>query len=200
MRHSSASYVNEAGLKVSNERLEYLGDAILDAIIAEYLFDEFEKRQEGELTKMKAKVVSRKNLNEIGLSLNIEKVLVCNMGKQELHHSILGNAFEALVGAIYLDKGYQKSQKIVLRILQKNGLDRIVHADVDFKSKLHEWSQKKKKKIDFRVIEEKPEQSSTKYHMALYINDHKESEGKGSSKKIAEQKAAERACKALELL
>ena len=197
LRHSSASFVDKKGHKVSNERLEYLGDAILDSIIAEYLFREYRGYQEGQLTKMKAKVVSRKNLNHIGHSLRIQDYLVCNMGKQELHHSILGNAFEAIVGAIYLDKGYAFTQRVMLKILKKYGLNVIVHEDVDFKSKLHEWSQKNKKTIEFQIVHERSEQGPEKYRIALYIDQVLKGEGFGSSKKRAEQEAASIACKEL---
>lgn len=195
LRHSSASFVDKKGHKCSNERLEYLGDAILDAIIAEYLYNEFKGLQEGQLTKMKAKVVSRKNLNNIGKALRIQDHIICKIGKQDLHHSILGNAFEAIVGAIYLDKGYEFTQRITLRILKKYGLHSTVHADVDFKSKLHEWSQKNRKEIEFKVLREKNIQCEDKYHIALYINNERKSEGFGSSKKRAEQDAAKSACK-----
>ncbi|MFK7808830.1 MAG: ribonuclease III family protein, partial [Saprospiraceae bacterium] len=133
LRHSSASFVNAKGHKFSNERLEYLGDAILDAIVAEYLYHKFAGLQEGKLTKMKAKVVSRINLNAIGLDLNLPEQIVCNMGKQDLHHSIVGNAFEAMIGAIYLDKGFKVTKRITIRILEKYGLSVIVHEDFDFK-------------------------------------------------------------------
>lgn len=194
LRHSSSSFVDADGVKNSNERLEFLGDTILDAVVAEYLYATYQKVQEGELTKMKAKVVSRINLNKIALALNVQDVLEVNIGKQELHHSILGNALEAIVGAIYLDKGYNFTSNIVLKLLKKEGLHDRIQADVDFKSKLHEWSQKKRKTLRFSVIKQKQQGGKTEYIVDLKINDEVISQGTGMSRKLAEQNAAEKAC------
>ncbi len=194
LRHSSASFVDAKGIKSSNERLEFLGDTILDVVVAEYLYHQYPKLQEGELTKMKSKVVSRVNLNQIALSLNLQDVLEVNIGKQDLHHSILGNALEAMVGAIYIDKGYLFTQKIILRLLKREGLSERIQSDVDFKSKLHEWSQKHRKTLQFKVIYESQKRGSTEYVVELYINGKAIAEGKGKSKKLAEQEAAKKAC------
>lgn len=197
LRHSSASFVDEKGVKNSNERLEFLGDTILDVVVAEYLYDKYPKLQEGELTKMKSKVVSRVNLNQIAQALNIQDVLEVNIGKQDLHHSILGNALEAIVGAIYLDKGYKFTQKIVLKFLKREGLNERIQTDVDFKSKLHEWSQKHRKTLKFKVIYESQKGGTTEYVVELFINGKSKAEGKGKSKKLAEQEAAKKACEVI---
>ena len=194
LRHSSSSFVDANGVKSSNERLEFLGDTILDVVVAEYLYNKYPKLQEGELTKMKSKVVSRINLNQIAQALNIQDVLEVNIGKKDLHHSILGNALEAIIGAIYLDKGFSFSHKIILKFLKREGLSERVLLDVDFKSKLHEWSQKNRKTLHFKVIYENQQGGTSEYIVELFINGKAKSKGKGKSKKLAEQEAAKKAC------
>jgi ribonuclease III len=196
-RHSSVAIKAESGIKNSNERLEYLGDAILDSIVAHYLYDKYPDMPEGELTKMKAKIVSRRNLNAIGRALELPALLDMDLGGQEVHQSIVGNAFEALVGAIYLDKGFNVTQKVMIKLLLKHGLDSKIHVDVDFKSKLHEWSQKEKKSLEFRVIDERQENGTSQYTVAVIVAKEQMGIGKGHSKKTAEQHAAREACKQL---
>lgn len=148
---------------------------------------------EGELTKMKSKVVRRGHLNEIGATLGLAELLQLNLGKQEMHDSIMGNAFEALIGAIYLDQGYPATQTIILHILKKYGLDTRVHDDVDYKSKLHEWSQKYKRSLEFKVVEHRNEGGTSYYKIELLVDDRSYGVGEGSSKKSAEQRAAKMA-------
>jgi ribonuclease-3 len=197
MRHSSAATKIKPGLKNSNERLEFLGDAILDSIVAHYLYNKYPTIAEGELTKMKSKVVRRENLNMIGYTLHVDEMLVLNLGRQEMHDSIVGNALEALIGAIYLDKGYNITRDIVLRLLKQHGLDSKVHDDVDYKSKLHEWAQKYKRVISFKVVSHRNEGGASHYEIVLSIDDKEYGRGEGGSKKIAEQKAAKQANDAL---
>lgn len=193
-RHSSAAVRNETGLKNSNERLEFLGDAVLDMVVAHYLFDQFPQSSEGDLTKMKSKVVSRRNLNAIGRSIQLPTQLELKLGKQPLHQSIIGNAFEALVGAIYLDMGYNHTEKVLLKLLKKNGLNKRIHVDVDFKSKLHEYCQKQKLKLRFEVVREEQDGGSSLYEVEVTINGEARGLGTGKSKKSAEQSAARKAC------
>ena len=197
MRHSSAATKIKPGLKNSNERLEFLGDAILDSIVAHYLYNKYPTIAVGELTKMKSKVVRRENLNMIGDTLHVDEMLVLNLGRQEMHDSIVGNALEALIGAIYLDKGYNITRDIVLRLLKQHGLDSKVHDDVDYKSKLHEWAQKYKRVITFKVVSHRNEGGASHYEIVLSIDDKEYGRGEGGSKKIAEQKAAKQANDAL---
>ncbi len=194
LRHSSAATKIKPGLKNSNERLEFLGDAILDSIVAHYLYNKYPLIPEGELTKMKSKVVRRENLNMVGYTLGLDEQLHLNLGKQEMHDSIVGNALEALVGAIYLDKGYDITRDILLKLLKEHGLDTRVHDDVDYKSKLHEWSQKYKRTLDFKVLDHKNEGGSSFYRIAVVIDESEYGIGEGGSKKSAEQKAAKIAC------
>jgi ribonuclease-3 len=197
LRHSSAATKIKPGIKNSNERLEFLGDAVLDSIVAHYLYLKYPMLPEGELTKMKSKVVRRENLNMIGYTLKIDALLELNLGRQEMHDSIVGNALEALVGAIYLDQGYIVTRDIVLRLMKQHGLDTRVHDDVDYKSKLHEWSQKYRRTLDFRVLTHKNEGGASFYRVAVLIDEKEYGIGEGGSKKVAEQRAAKLACESL---
>jgi ribonuclease-3 len=133
----------------------------------------------------------------IGYTLHVDEMLVLNLGRQEMHDSIVGNALEALIGAIYLDKGYNITRDIVLRLLKQHGLDSKVHDDVDYKSKLHEWAQKYKRVITFKVVSHRNEGGASHYEIVLCIDDKEYGRGEGGSKKIAEQKAAKQANDAL---
>jgi ribonuclease III len=197
LRHSSIAEKIKPGLKNSNERLEFLGDSVLDAIIAHYLYSKYPAVPEGELTKMKSKVVRRENLNMIGYTLGLESQLKLNLGKQEMHDSIVGNALEAIVGAIYLDKGFQTTREIMLRLLKQHGLDTRVHDDVDYKSKLHEWCQKNRHTLDFEVLHHSNRAGSSYYRVAVLISKKNSGTGEGNSKKSAEQHAARVACESI---
>jgi ribonuclease-3 len=197
LRHSSVAEKIRPGLKNSNERLEFLGDAVLDSIVAHYLYTKYPSLPEGELTKMKSKVVRRENLNLLGYALGIESLLKLNLGRQEMHDSIVGNAVEAMIGAIYLDKGFDVTREIVLRLLKQHGLDTRVHADVDYKSQLHEWCQQHRKTLDFRVVGPSNRGGSSHYKVGVRIDDEDHGSGEGGSKKTAEQNAARIACEAI---
>jgi ribonuclease-3 len=197
LRHSSAATKIRPGLKNSNERLEFLGDAIIDSVVAHYLYTKYPMLPEGELTKMKSKVVRRENLNMIGYTLRIHELLHLNLGRQDMHDSIVGNALEAVVGALYLDRGFNTTRDIVLRLLKQHGLDTRVHDDIDYKSKLHEWCQKNKRSLQFKVIEHRNEGGASYYKVALLIDDEEYGLGDGGAKKSAEQKAAKKACERL---
>lgn len=197
LRHSSAAQKIKPGLKNSNERLEFLGDAILDSIVAHYLYNKYPTIAEGELTKMKSKVVRRENLNMIGYTLHVDEMIVLNLGRQEMHDSLVGNALEALIGAVYLDKGYNITRDIVLKLLKQHGLDTKVHDDVDYKSKLHEWGQKYKRSLEFKVVSHRNEGGASHYEIVLLIDDKEYGRGTGGSKKSAEQLAAKQAVEIL---
>jgi ribonuclease III len=197
LRHSSAAKKNGKGVKDSNERLEYLGDAVLDTVIAEYLYHAFPDTPEGDLTKMKAKVVNRRTLNKVGHAIKLVNLLELKMGKQDLHPSIIGNAFEAIIGAIYLERGFTFTNRAVLELMKRHGLEELVHTVVDFKSKLHEWCQKEKRTLEFQVIKETQQGGESFFEIAVLVNNKYEGRGKGKSKKAAEQLAAEEACLSL---
>ncbi|MCC6600485.1 MAG: ribonuclease III [Crocinitomicaceae bacterium] len=193
-RHSSAAEKISPALKDSNERLEFLGDSILDSIVAHYLYDKYPMLPEGELSKMKSKVVRRENLNMIGYTLGLNEQISLNLGRQEMHHSIVGNAVEALIGAMYIDKGYNVTRDIVLSLLKQHGLDIWIHDDVDSKSRLHEWSQKYKRTLAFRVLSHQKVSGASFYRIVVYIDGSEYGIGEGASKKAAEQQAARQAC------
>lgn len=197
LRHSSVAVKLNNGVKNSNERLEFLGDAILDAVLADYLYANFADKTEGQLTKMKAKIVNRKTLNEIGMSLQIPEQLELSLGGQEMHPSIVGNAFEAIIGAMYLDRGYIFTYKRLIKIFKAYGLDKAVYRTTDFKSELHEWCQKEKVSLKFRVVDEIQDAGNTLYTIDVLVDNKPMGTGKGKSKKGAEQIAARMACKKL---
>ena len=197
IKHSSAAKKDASGLRMSNERLEFLGDAVIDAVMADYLYHKFPQLSEGELTKMKAKIVSRKSLNFIGEKIGLADYLVCNIGSQEMHKSMLGNAFEALVGAVYLEKGYSFTFEQLLKLFKKFEVDELVHEVTDYKSRLHEWCQKNRKQLKYRVIAEEQLKGSSSYTIEVYINGTASGIGEGKSKKHAEQEASKKACESL---
>jgi len=190
--HKSASVVLPDGNIINNERLEYLGDAILDAIVADYLFRNYPRKDEGFLTKMRSKMVKRKHLNLLALRLGIDKLMVSQTNPVNVSKHLYGNAFEALVGAIYIDKGYKRTSVFISRIIKKYvNLERLLETDTDYKSQLIEWAQKQKQEIVFESREEIKAHS----HMPLFKTDVKISNeiigrGMGNSKKDSEQKAA----------
>jgi ribonuclease-3 len=197
LRHASAADEIQPGIKNSNERLEFLGDAILDSIVAHYLFSKYPALTEGELTKMKSKIVRRDNLNAIGYDLKLYEFLNVSIGRQEIHESLIGNALEALFGALFLDKGYKVTREIALKLLKAHGLDERVHLDVDYKSKLHEWGQKYRRHLVYIVREQRSTGAQMLYTIALELDGKEVGRGTGGSKKAAEQSAAEAAAKVI---
>lgn len=183
---------------MSNERLEYLGDAVLSSIIADFLFKKFPYKEEGFLTEMRARIVSRSQLNKLskklGLGQMIKSGLTVNQGK-----SLHGDAFEAFVGALYLDKGYNFTRRIVIKRVIDIHLDieKIENEDHNYKSQLIEWSQKEKIPIEFKQVEEIGNGYSKQYVVEVKINSKVYASGRDYSIKGAEQLAAE---KAIEIL
>lgn len=200
-RHKSAANKIKEGVKDSNERLEYLGDAILSAVVADYLFKKFPFKDEGFLTKMRSKIVSRSQLNPLAVKLGLKKFIESSLDRGGKNVSINGDAFEALIGAIYLDKGYKVTSDFILnRIIQPHiDIDEIETKENDFKSKMIEWAQKEKKELKFRFEEINIDQEK-QYIIQLIIDNEVYGKGQHFSKKRAEQIAAEEACIRLELL
>jgi ribonuclease-3 len=176
----------------SNERLEFLGDAILDAVIAEYLYQRFPAEDEGYLTKIKSKVVSRKSLGEIAETMELRSIIRYHQGRSINLSTIEGNAFEAIMGAIYLDGGYEAVKKSIEHHVFRKYVDlnRILEEEIDFKSRLFIWSQKKRLKLEFVVISEENIGGNWQYTVLVTINGTNYGRGIGSSKKIAEQAAS----------
>lgn len=188
--HKSVIQDNNLKSFESNERLEFLGDAILDSIISHYFFLKFPFKDEGFLTQLRSRVVSRQNLNNLGVKLGFRELINARLDKES--KSIYGDALEAIIGAIYLDKGYKYAQQFVEQklLLTHIDLEEVINTETDFKSRVIEWCQKEKVDFDF-IITEQEEKQGNLYLAELIIN--KESKGKGvaNSKKKAEQHAAE---------
>ena len=194
--HSSAPLKLHNESLVNNERLEFLGDAILEAIVSDILYKQFPYKNEGFLSKVRARIVQRDTLNLIAVNLGIPKLLKSQINKDNNTLNPFGNALESLLGAIYLDKGYNKTKKYVLKNILSDDLltrDMIING-ADFKSQILEWGQKNKKEIVFSN-EEMPynNQNEHLFHSTLTIENQKAGSGKGMSKKEAEQNAAEQA-------
>jgi len=195
-RHSSIANEIKEGVKDSNERLEYLGDAILGAVIAEYLFKIFPYKDEGFLTKMRSKIVSRSHLNYLAAKLGIDKFIESNLESSTKSNAMKGDAFEAMIGAIYLDKGYHATQQFIIERIVKNHVDmnEVETKETDFKSKLIEWVQKEKKEIRFNLVEEVGEGQEKQFVMEVLVSGEVMGKAQHFSKKRAEQIASEQAC------
>jgi len=193
--HRSATTKKIKGLKINNERLEYLGDAILGAIIADYLFRRFPYKDEGFLTEMRSKIVSRSSLNKLALKLALQNILKSSLDGPNSNRAAGGDAFEAMVGAIYLDKGYNFTRKVLItRIITLHfDLEQLVEEEISYKSRIIEWAQKEKKDIEFKVVEEIGEKQEKLYLVALIVDGETLSEAKDYSIKGAEKLAAETA-------
>lgn len=190
-RHKSAAEENSNGIKNSNERLEFLGDAILDAIIADYFFLKFPYKGEGFLTKMRSRMVSRSFLNDLAKKLDLDTFLEISDGVVNAK-SVYGNALEALIGAIYLDKGYELTKKFVVEKIISDHVDMeaLIKLESDYKSKLIIAAQKEKKTLVFDI--KLMENDTFNYYVAtIYIQDRPICEGKGNTKKQAEQQASQ---------
>lgn len=200
LRHRSAAKRSEQEDAESYERLEFLGDAVLDIVVAHLLYKEFPNRDEGFLTKMKSKIVGRANLNVLAVKLTIDKFVESNLGRSDASESVNGDAFEALIGAIYLDKGYTFCQKIIHKIIEQNmDVYLLETKDTDYKSKLIEWGQKEKKKVYFKSEEVSNRHFEIYYEAKVFIDGEQNGAGEGGSKKKAEQAAAEEACGKLKI-
>jgi ribonuclease III len=202
IKHASVAEETVNGLKISNERLEYLGDAVLGAVVAEFLFIKFPFRDEGFLTETRSRMVNREALNQIAIKIGLSRVIEQEMkGKNfNSHKSIYGDALEALVGAVYLDRGYKFCKRFVLRrILIHFDVDGIINTTTNFKSKIIEWSQKESKEVDFRVVSISGDQRFKEFLIDLYVSGQLCASGKGQTKKKAEQEAAKNACEKLNI-
>ncbi len=196
-RHKSAASSLNNGFKHSNERLEYLGDAVLGSVIADFLFKKFPFKDEGFLTEMRARIVSRNHLNLLSRKLGLDKLIEASKENNVTTSSILGDAFEAFVGALYLDKGYRFTQKIIISQIIQNHVDieALLQTEINFKSKVIEWAQKEKRSVEFELIEEIENGRIGKlYVVSLLIDGKPINQGKDYSIKKAEQQAARLAC------
>jgi ribonuclease-3 len=191
--HRSATFTLPDGKKVNNERLEYLGDAVLDAILSDYLFEKFPDASEGFMTKIRSRIVNRDILNQLAVSMGINVLLISNVSSLHSTKNLYGDALEALIGSVFLDKGFKKTKKLFIKnVLNKYlDLDKIVKTDSDYKSLVFEWVQKNKSNIIFTYNEEYDFNLKKSIFSTTLIIDKKElGTGHGSSKKEAEQEAA----------
>jgi ribonuclease-3 len=193
--HRSAGDETLRGIKINNERLEFLGDAILDAITADYLFRTFPTKDEGFLTEMRSKIVSRAQLNKLSQKLGLEQLIRLDTGSSNIYRSCQGDALEALIGAMYLDRGYSFTRNILLERIIKHYFDinELVNQEWNFKSLMIEWAQKEKKQLSFNVVEETGTGYRKQYIIEILVDNLPVGRGQDFSIKGAEQNAAEKA-------
>ena len=187
----------------SNERLEYLGDAVLNLIVAEYLFKKYPFKDEGFLTKIRSKIVSRESLNNLGRKVGLKELInFKNVNEySKNYNSLYGDALEAIIGAVYLDVGFEYCQEYIVKniIIPYYNFDELVNKTHNFKSKILEWSQKEKKLIKFSTKKIILKNNSSQFESILIIENKEISKGFGSNKKNAEKDASRLACEKLEL-
>ncbi|MDP1803491.1 MAG: ribonuclease III [Bacteroidota bacterium] len=191
--HSSAA-AKRHNTPISNERLEFLGDAVLGAIIAEHLFKIYPYKDEGFLTQLRSKIVNGQNLKELSLKFGFNNQLKANLTKDEkIKSSAFGDAFEAFIGAVYLDLGYDKTKKFVASKIIKFHVDitELVNTDSDFKSQLQIYCQKNKLNLEYKLISEEKQGANKIYAIQVFINDKPYIKFENFSKRVAEQKAAQ---------
>ncbi|WP_205942633.1 ribonuclease III [Pedobacter psychroterrae] len=203
-RHRSVAKILKNGSRSSNERLEFLGDAILGSVIAELLFKSYPYKEEGFLTEMRSKIVNRANLNQLARKMGFDQLIVFDqkaVNVQTKHHSMLGDAFEALIGAIYMDKGYNFTKDFLLKRIVKPYID--IHTleltETNFKSKLIEWCQRHGKDISFDLVQNGEGESAKLFTIQAVIEGESCGVGRDYNKKNAEKLAAEKACEALSI-
>lgn len=184
----------EKGKPLNNERLEFLGDAILGAVVGDIVYRHFQKRKEGFLTNTRSKIVQRDTLNKLAEETGLTKLIVSS-GHISSHNNYMGgNAFEALVGAIYLDRGYDACMRFIQKRILKQliNIDKVAYKEVNFKSKLIEWSQKNKVQIEYELVKQnKDETGSPTFQYVVVLEGVKCCTGKGYSKKESQQEASQ---------
>ena len=193
LMHKSIGKRNAKGRPVNNERLEFLGDAILDAVVGDIVYRHFEGKREGFLTNTRSKIVQRETLNRLAREMGVNELIVSS-GHSSSHNSYVGgNAFEALIGAIYLDRGYDACMRFMeKRVLNELiNIDKVAYKEVNFKSKLLEWSQKNRVKLVFKLLEQKSdEKGSPVFTYQVVIEGVEGESGTGYSKKESQQQAS----------
>lgn len=196
--HKSASHNQIKGLLLSNERLEFLGDAVLGLVVGDYLFKRYPFKEEGFLTEIRSRIVNRSHLNRLAIKLGLNQYVQSEINGNMTKY-LYGNTFEALVGAIYLDTGFRKTKKLIIeRILDLHiNLEKIISDDINCKSKIIEWSQKEKAQVEFRLVREYDFKGEKQFEVELFVDRQLMSKGQDSTIKGAEQDAS---AKALEIL
>ena len=193
--HRSMNIRDAYGTPFNYERLEFVGDAMLSAVVASHLFNEVPQGDEGYLTKMRSKIVSREHLNELGKDLNLIDLVESKIPKDNFGSNIHGNLFEALVGAIYLDKGYNACEQFIFDqvIIPHVDIEQLEGKVISYKSLLIEWCQKEKKTFVYNVYEDTGNDELRHFSVKLSINNKVIAKARATSKKKAEEKASKRA-------
>lgn len=198
--HRSANKKDESGNPMNYERLEFLGDSMLGTIISMHLYNLVPEGDEGYLTKMRSKIVSRKHLNELGKDLGLIEFVKSRIPKSHFGENIHGNVFEALVGAIYLDRGYEYCRKFIHeRVIEPYvDIEQLEGKVISYKSLVIEWCQKQKKQFDYEVYEDTGKDTLKHFAVKLTIDNGVVAKARATSKKKAEEKASKRAYYALQ--
>jgi ribonuclease-3 len=200
-RHKSASIRGRDGVLLNNERLEFLGDAVLNVLVTDLLFTHFECEGEGFLTNTRSKIVQRETLNNIALELGLDKWVLKAEYASSPRQSIFGNSLEALIGAVYLDRGYRSCKRFLKKKIIQRFIDieHIANQEINFKSKIIEWCQHQKVELNFEHIElPAEEESPLNFEARLFLNGIYVASGRGCTKKQAQQKAAQDAIATVE--
>lgn len=198
--HRSMNRKDALGNPLNYERLEFLGDAMLGTIISKYLYKTVPEGDEGYLTKMRSKIVSRKHLNQLGMDLGLISFVESRIPKDHFGENIHGNVFEALIGAIYLDRGYKYCERFIQqKVIEPHvDIEQLESKVMSYKSLIIEWCQKQKKSFQFEIYEDTGNDTVRHYSVRLYIDQRMLAKGRATSKKKAEEKAARRAFFALQ--
>ena len=192
--HRSVQMLDKKGIPINYERLEFLGDSILGSVIAAYLYKKVPKGSEGYLTQMRSKIVSREHLNELGKDLNLIRFVKSNIDQSNVGDNIHGNIFEALIGAIYLDKGYDFCQKFIHQnvIVPYVDIEKLEGKITSYKGLIIEWCQKQKKKYAFDTYEDSGNETTKHFSVKISIDGEQIAKGRATSKKKAEEQASKR--------
>jgi len=198
-KHKSIAKEIKGGIKNCNERLEYLGDAVLDAIVADFLFKKYPFKDEGFLTETRSKIVSRTQLNKLAQKLGVDKMVESDKYSKLTKRSLSGDALESLIGAIYLDKGYSFTRKIIIKRILKThiNIEELVETETNYKSRLIEWAQKEKKEVKFLTTDIIVKNNNKLYEITVVINEKPYEKAQHFSIKGAEQLASEKTWKEL---
>ena len=202
-QHRSIAKQNPKGFRESNERLEYLGDAVLGMVVAEYLFKKFPTKDEGFLTEIRSRIVNRDSLNQVARKIGVAEIVEYSSNRKNRlsYKSIYGDALEALIGAIYLDRGFLFCRKFILKrlIIPHYDIEEIIKVNTNYKSKVIEWAHQLSKEVEFRITEIKGNSHQKEFTAELLIEEQPYATGTGYSKKKAEQLAAQKTCEMLEI-
>ena len=196
LMHKSMAAHAKSGTPINNERLEFLGDAVLGAVVGEIVFHHFPQKREGFLTNTRSKIVQRETLGRLAAEIGLDKLIRRNEHNQTHNSYLAGNAFEALIGAIYLDRGYAHCKSFITKkiLRQLIDIDKVAYQEVNFKSKLLEWCQKHKVTLEYILLDEtKAEDGSPLFNTKVVIGGVECARGKGYSKKESHQKASKNA-------